>query len=121
MKKKIVILAAVAMLCACASHRDSSKTKWKETPYASVKQDGKGKKEKKSKKKKKDKAFSLGAKLSKGNGKLTYKSSNTKIAKVSSKGKVTLTGKAGTVKITVTAASSNNYNKAAKTVTIKVK
>ena len=55
MKKKIVILAAVAMLCACASHRDSSKTKWKETPYASVKQDGKGKKEKKSKKKKKDK------------------------------------------------------------------
>lgn len=55
MKKKIVILAAVAMLCACASHRDSSKTKWKEAPYASVKQDGKGKKEKKSKKKKKDK------------------------------------------------------------------
>ena len=55
MKKKIVILAAVAMLYACASHRDSSKTKWKETPYASVKQDGKGKKEKKSKKKKKDK------------------------------------------------------------------
>jgi uncharacterized protein YceK len=52
MKKKIVILAAVAMLCACASHRDSSNTKWKETPYASVKQDGKGKKEKKSKKKK---------------------------------------------------------------------
>lgn len=72
-------------------------------------------------KKKKDKAFSIGAKLSKGNGKLTYKSSNTKIAKVSSKGKVTLTGKTGTVKITVTAASSNNYNKAAKTVTIKVK
>ena len=55
MKKKIVILAAVAMLCACASHRDSSKTKWKETPYTSVKQDGTDKQEEKSRKKKKDK------------------------------------------------------------------
>lgn len=69
----------------------------------------------------KSKPFSLGAKLTKGNGKLSYKSSSTKIAKVDKSGKVTLTGKKGTVKITVTASSTSNYNKATKTVTIKVK
>lgn len=72
-------------------------------------------------KKKSDKAFKLGARLKKGNGKLSYKSGNTKIAKVDAKGKVTLTGKKGTVKITVTAAATTNFKKAAKTVTIKVK
>lgn len=69
----------------------------------------------------KSKPFSLGAKLTKGNGKLSYKSSSTKIAKVNKSGKVTLTGKKGTVKITVTAAATSNYNKATKTVTVKVK
>lgn len=69
----------------------------------------------------KSKAFKLGAKLSKGNGKLTYKSSNTKIAKINSKGVVTLTGKKGKVKITVTAAATTNFNKAAKTITITSK
>ncbi|MBD5137337.1 MAG: type I pullulanase [Lachnospiraceae bacterium] len=72
-------------------------------------------------KKAKSKPFSLGAKLKKGNGKLSYKSSSTKIAKVNKSGKVTLTGKKGTVKITVTASSTSNYNKATKKVTIKVK
>lgn len=67
------------------------------------------------------KAFSLGAKVSKGDGKLSYKSANTKIAKVNSSGKVTLTGKKGTVKITVTAKATKNYKKATATVTIKVK
>lgn len=69
----------------------------------------------------KSKAFSIGAKLTKGNGKLSYKSSNTKVAKVSKAGKVTLTGKKGTAKITITAAATSNFNKATKTVTIKAK
>lgn len=69
----------------------------------------------------KSKPFSIGAKLTKGNGKLSYKTSNKKIAKISSSGKVTLTGKKGTVKITITAAATSNYNKAAKTVTVKIK
>ncbi|MCB6994430.1 hypothetical protein LI177_13165 [bacterium 210820-DFI.6.37] len=63
------------------------------------------------------KAFSLGAKAK---GKLTYKSSNTKVATVSSAGKVTIKG-TGTATITVNAAATTNYNKAAaKKVTIKV-
>lgn len=65
------------------------------------------------------KAFSLNAKRTKGNGKLTYKSSNTKVATVSSTGKVTIKG-VGTTTITVTAAATTNYNKVTKTVTIKV-
>ncbi len=52
-------------------------------------------------------------------GKLTYKSSSTAIATVNTKGVVT-GKKVGTVKITVTAASTANYNAASKTVTIKV-
>ena len=64
-------------------------------------------------------AFSLGAKASAG-GKLTYKSSNTKVATVSTAGKVTIKG-VGTAKITINAAATTNYNKAAaKTVTVKV-
>ena len=62
------------------------------------------------------KAFSLGAKAP---GKLTYKSSNTRVAVVDRYGKVTAKG-AGTVKITISAASSSNYNAASKTVTVKV-
>ena len=61
-------------------------------------------------------AFSLGAKAK---TKLTYKSSNTKVAVVTSAGKVTIKG-AGTAKITITAAAGTNYNKAVKTVTVKV-
>lgn len=62
------------------------------------------------------KAFSLGAKAP---GKLTYKSSNTKVATVDKYGKVIAKG-TGTVKITISAASSSNYNAASKTVTVKV-
>ena len=63
-----------------------------------------------------DKAFYLGAKAKTG---LTYKSSNTKIATVDSKGKVTIKG-VGTVKITITAKASTSYKAATKTMTIKV-
>lgn len=62
------------------------------------------------------KAFSLGAKAP---GKLTYKSSNTKVAVVDRNGKVTVKA-VGNAKITISAASSSNYNAASKTVTIKV-
>ena len=48
----------------------------------------------------------------------TYKSSNTKIATVSSAGKVTIKG-IGTAKITITAAEDATYRKASKTVEIK--
>lgn len=60
----------------------------------------------------------LGAKTT-GDGKLTYKSANPKIAKVNSNG--TLTGvKAGTVKVTITAAKTKNFKAASRTVTVKV-
>ncbi len=65
------------------------------------------------------KTVSLGAKRTKGNGNLTYKSSNTAIAKVSSSGVVTPV-KPGTVKMTITAAETANYLKATKTVTVTV-
>ncbi len=55
-----------------------------------------------------------------GNGKLTYKSSNTKVVKVSSSGKITVVGK-GTATITITAAATSNYKSATKTVKITVK
>lgn len=55
-----------------------------------------------------------------GNGALTYKSSNTKVAVVSSKGIVTVKG-VGTVKITVKAAATSQYRAAAKTITLVVK
>lgn len=51
--------------------------------------------------------------------KLSYKSSNTKIAIVSSKGKVTLKAP-GNVKIYVTALSNGNYNSTKKTVNVKI-
>ena len=64
-----------------------------------------------------DKAFSLGAKAK---TKLTYKSSNTKIATVDSKGKVTIKA-AGTVKITINATATSTYKAAtAKVLTIKI-
>ena len=52
-------------------------------------------------------------------GTKSFASSNTSIAAVTSAGKVTAK-KVGTVKITVTSAATANYNKATKTVTIKV-
>lgn len=64
------------------------------------------------------KTVKLGAKTS-GDGKLTYKSSNTGIATVSTKGVVT-GKKAGTVKITITAAKTSNWKKATKTISVKV-
>jgi hypothetical protein len=66
-----------------------------------------------------DKAFALGAKLTFGDGKLTYKSSNQKVATVSANGKVTIKG-AGKAKITVTAAQTDNFLKTVKSVTITV-
>ena len=63
-----------------------------------------------------DKAFTLGAKAKGG---LTYKSSNTKIATVDSRGKVTIKA-AGTVKITVSAKATTTYRAVTKTLTVKI-
>ncbi|MDD6212062.1 MAG: FN3 domain-containing metallophosphoesterase family protein [Clostridiales bacterium] len=65
-----------------------------------------------------DKKFSLDAKTS-GNGSLTYTSSNEKVAKVNSSGKVTITG-TGKTTITVKAAETAEYKAASKTITLKV-
>lgn len=65
-----------------------------------------------------DKAFNLGAKTD-GDGKLTYKSSDTSVATVSSAGKVTIKG-VGSTKITITASATNSCKKATKSVTITV-
>lgn len=65
------------------------------------------------------KAFSLGAKTS-GNGKLTYESDDTKVARVSKDGLVSLTGP-GRTTITITAEATDDYKEASKAVTIIVK
>lgn len=65
------------------------------------------------------KAFYLSAKTS-GNGKLTYTSSNNKVAKVSSTGKVTIKG-CGKATIIVNASETSNYKAATKKITITVK
>lgn len=62
------------------------------------------------------KAFNLNAKA---NTKLTYKSSNTKVATVDKNGKVTIKGK-GKAVITVSAAATSEYQAAPKKVTIQV-
>ena len=64
-----------------------------------------------------NKPFSLGAKAK---TKLTYKSSDTKVATVSNNGKVTLKGP-GKATITITAAATSQYNAATKKITITVK
>ncbi len=64
------------------------------------------------------KTFRLGAKTN-GDGKLTYKSSNTKVATVSGSGKITLKG-VGRAKIVITAAATQNYQKVVKTIVITV-
>lgn len=66
-----------------------------------------------------DKPFSIGAKAS-GNGKLTYKVINTKVASISKKGKITIKG-CGRTKIRITAAANGKYKKAEKTITLTVK
>ena len=63
-------------------------------------------------------AFALEAKAS-GGGALTYKSSKTGVAAVSTAGKVSIKG-AGNAKITVSAAATKNYNAATKTITVTV-
>ncbi len=64
-------------------------------------------------------SFRLNAGTS-GDGALTYRSSDTAVAKVDRTGTVTVVG-AGTVKFTVTAASTNHYNSAVKTYTMNIK
>ena len=64
------------------------------------------------------KAFKLGAKTT-GDGKLTYKSDNTKVAKVDKNGKVTIKG-TGKAVITITAAETEKCAAATLKVTIKV-
>lgn len=63
--------------------------------------------------------FLLNAKTSSG-GKLTYSSSNTAVATVSNDGKVTLTGKIGTAKVTITSVATASYNEKTATVTVSV-
>lgn len=63
-----------------------------------------------------NKAFSIGAKAKTG---MTYKSSNTKVATVDRKGKVTIKA-AGTAKITIAAKATSSYKAATKTLTVKV-
>lgn len=71
------------------------------------------------KKKVGDKAFHLNAKLSEGNGALSYVSSDRKVATVTGSGKVTVKG-AGFTKITVTAAATDKFNKKKAEVIVKV-
>ena len=83
-----------------------------------------------SKLEKKSQSFNIGAVVNNGgaHGKVSYKVSKypkggKKYIKVSSKGKVTLKkgAKKGTYKITVTAAGTEYFAEAKKTITIKVK
>lgn len=66
------------------------------------------------------KAFSLGTKLTSGKGKLSYQTSNAKVANVDSKGKITIKG-TGVAVITITCPETKNYNAYTVTTTIKVK
>lgn len=63
------------------------------------------------------KAFTVSAKRTAGKGKLTYKSSDKKVAAVNGKGKVAIKG-TGIAVITVTAEGNTNYNKKAVKITI---
>ena len=65
-------------------------------------------------------SFGVNAKLTKGNGKLTYKSSNKNVATINSKGTIKVKS-VGECKITITASGTSSYNSASKTVTLKVK
>lgn len=59
-------------------------------------------------------------KRTKGDGALSYKSSNTKVATISSEGKVTIKS-VGKTTITITAAETDSYKKTTKNVTVTVK
>ncbi|MCH1982713.1 leucine-rich repeat protein [Ruminococcus sp. OA3] len=63
--------------------------------------------------------FFTGIKRTKGDGKLSFTSSNTKIATVSGMGKITIKG-IGKTTITITTAATKNYNKATKAITVTV-
>lgn len=65
------------------------------------------------------KPFSLKAKLTTGNGKLSYTSSNRKVATVSSKGKVTIKS-TGIAVITIKASGTTKYDAKSEKVTINV-
>lgn len=65
-------------------------------------------------------SFSAGATLKKGDGKLTYTSSDTSVAEISKKGNITVYD-AGYTKIKVTAAATKNYKKTTRTIKVKVK
>ncbi|MCB6993701.1 lectin like domain-containing protein [bacterium 210820-DFI.6.37] len=67
-----------------------------------------------------NKAFSLGAKRTKGTGKLYYKTSSSSVATVSSSGKVTIKGP-GKASITVAAAPTTACKSASKTISLTVK
>ena len=67
-----------------------------------------------------DASFNLGAKLTKGNGKLSYSSNNSNVATVSSSGKVTIRG-AGIATITIKASETTAYKAASKKVTVTVR
>lgn len=67
-----------------------------------------------------DKAFKLNAKLTKGDGKLTYFTSNKKVANVSSEGKVSIIG-TGICTITIKASETDDCKKETKKVTINIK
>lgn len=64
-------------------------------------------------------AFTNSLTSKKTDGTITYKSSNTKVAKVDSKGKVTITG-AGTAKITAFASAGKTYKAGSKSYTLTV-
>ena len=66
-----------------------------------------------------DKAFSLGAKVTVGNGKLSYKSSDSKVAVADNNGKITIKG-IGKCVITVTASGTTTYNAKTAKVTVTV-
>lgn len=67
-----------------------------------------------------DKAFLVGAKRTTGDGKLTYVSSDEKVANISSTGMVTIKG-TGKTTISITAAATSYYKKTTKKITITVK
>lgn len=67
-----------------------------------------------------DKSFKINAKLERGDGKLSYSSSDKKVATVDSKGKVTIKG-TGICTITVKAKGTSNYKEKKVKITLKVK
>ncbi len=66
------------------------------------------------------KAFKLNAKRTKGNGALSYKTSDSKVATVDKTGKVTVKG-TGICSITVTAAATSTYNAKSVSITVTIK